>query len=211
LEIRYIDRIASTQTFLENAVKGGKLTPPICLWTLDQTDGIGSGENRWHGLKGNLAFSFAIAQSALPADLPTQSASLYFGYLFKETLRYFGSRVWLKWPNDFYVREKKIGGAITKRFQEWIVCGIGLNVISPDAAFGAIDVELDAAKTLAIFLREIEKARKWGEIFSLYRLEYPLSQAYRVRTQSGVFSLEDAELEGDGSVRIGEERVFSRR
>jgi BirA family biotin operon repressor/biotin-[acetyl-CoA-carboxylase] ligase len=211
LEICYLESAASTQTLLEEAVKNGKLEPPICVWTLNQTNGVGSRGNDWRGLEGNLAFSFAMKLDALPNDLPPQSASLYFGFLFKETLNSLGSQVWLKWPNDFYISNKKIGGAITKIFGRAIVCGVGINVISPDAAFGAIDIALEPPKTLKKFLQKAQGAEKWGEVFSRYRLEYPLSQAYQVHSDARVFALKDAVLEADGSVRVGEERVFSQR
>jgi BirA family biotin operon repressor/biotin-[acetyl-CoA-carboxylase] ligase len=207
LEIRYLNTVASTQLFLENAIKSGELSAPICVWTLDQTDGIGSRDNRWQGKQGNLAFSFAIDQKSLPNDLPIQSASLYFGFLFKETLRSYGSQVWLKWPNDFYASGKKIGGTITKRFDDTMICGIGLNIVSPDAAFGAIDIALEPALALEKFLNMTQSAPTWDEVFSGYRLEYPLSQAYSV----GDFTLKNATLESDGSVRVGQERVFSQR
>jgi BirA family biotin operon repressor/biotin-[acetyl-CoA-carboxylase] ligase len=211
LEICYLESIASTQLFLENAIKNGKLEAPICVWTLDQTNGVGSRENDWLGLKGNLAFSFALPLETLPSDLPPQSASLYYGYLFKETIAFLGSRLWLKWPNDLYMGEKKIGGVITKRFGGVAIVGIGLNIVAPDSIFGSLDIAVDPASALAIFLEEVEKKRSWNDIFSGYRLEYPLSQACRVHSELGDFSLKDAVLEADGSVRIGQERVFSQR
>ncbi|MDR0664645.1 MAG: biotin--[acetyl-CoA-carboxylase] ligase [Helicobacteraceae bacterium] len=211
MEICYLETTASTQLFLENALKDGRLNAPICVWTLNQTDGIGSRGNSWQGLKGNLAFSFALKLSALPSDLPIQSASLYFGYLFKKTLASYGSLVWLKWPNDLYLDDKKIGGAITKRFGEAIVCGVGLNFIAPSKAFGAIDAVFDPREALKKFLQEAQCAPKWDDVFSGYKLEYPLSRAYQVHLDKGVFSLKDAALEADGSVRVGEERVFSQR
>ncbi|MDR2638662.1 MAG: biotin--[acetyl-CoA-carboxylase] ligase [Helicobacteraceae bacterium] len=211
MEIRYLESTASTQILLENALKNGDLKPPICVWTLDQTDGIGSRDNRWQGAKGNLAFSFAIELARLPSDLPPQSASLYFGYLFKERLSARGSKAWLKWPNDLYLGGKKIGGAITKRFGEAILCGVGVNIAAPDEAFGAIDIAFDPASLLADFLQEAQKGRSWGEVFSGYRLEYPLSRAYGVHTELGDLPLKEAVLESDGSVRVGQERVFSKR
>lgn len=56
---------------------------------------------------GNLFFSFVLKRNDLPSDLQIQSASIYFSYILKEVLALEGSKIWLKWPNDFYIDNKK--------------------------------------------------------------------------------------------------------
>jgi BirA family biotin operon repressor/biotin-[acetyl-CoA-carboxylase] ligase len=211
LETHYIETIDSTQIFLENALKSGKLNAPICLWTLDQTGGIGSRSNKWQGLKGNLALSFAIKAQALPNDLPLQSASLYFGFLFKDALKQLGSAVWMKWPNDLYLDDKKIGGVITKRFDDHLLCGIGLNIIAPAERFGAVEINVKPSKLLGVFLRRVERAEAWDAIFSTLAIEYDLSQPFEAHIGGQSVSLANTRLDRDGSVIINGERVYSKR
>lgn len=211
MEITYLETISSTQIFLENALKNGRLNAPIALYTFDQTGGIGSRDNRWEGVRGNLAFSFALPIGAMPTDLPQQSASLYFGFLFKETLAAFGSAAWMKWPNDLYIDDKKIGGVITKRFYEYCVCGIGLNIHAPMPCYGAIDIAFDTPKLLAVFLDLVEKRTSWDTIFSLIDLEYNRNRAYAAHIGSRMVPLMNSQLDRDGSIIIDGERVFSER
>ena len=34
----------------------------------------------------------------------------------------------IKWPNDFYIDDKKIGGTITNLSGKYVYCGIGTNL-----------------------------------------------------------------------------------
>ena len=74
MEIKFVEQIASTQEFLVGAVREGRITPPFAIAANRQSAGIGSRGNDWEGVSGNLAFSFCVAQSDLPADVPPQSA-----------------------------------------------------------------------------------------------------------------------------------------
>jgi BirA family biotin operon repressor/biotin-[acetyl-CoA-carboxylase] ligase len=56
----YFDKIDSTQKYLVEKIKLKELSPPICIWSEYQTNGIGSRGNSWIGKKGNLFFSFAV-------------------------------------------------------------------------------------------------------------------------------------------------------
>ena len=60
--------------------------------------------------------------------LPIQSSSIYFSFILNEIISNQGSSIWLKWPNDFYVDDKKIGGTITNFSNNCYYCGIGLNL-----------------------------------------------------------------------------------
>ena len=138
MEISFIDECGSTQEVLVNAIKSGRIAPPFALVAARQTAGTGSRGNEWISRSGNLHFSFAISASELPNDLPTSSASIYFAFLMREFLSELGSLVWLKWPNDFYLNEKKTGGVITTKICENFVCGIGLNLAAAPEFAGII-------------------------------------------------------------------------
>ena len=119
--------------------------------------GVGSRNNSWVSQKGNLFLSFALPLSNLPQDLKLESASIYFSYLLKETLEDLGSKVFLKWPNDLYLNEEKIGGMITNIVNDVIVCGVGLNLIKSSDGFACLDLELDKNIILKSYFNKIEK------------------------------------------------------
>ncbi|MGE4295121.1 MAG: biotin--[acetyl-CoA-carboxylase] ligase [Campylobacterales bacterium] len=211
METRWLDRVDSTQLYLSGALKNGELTPPIAVATLDQTGGIGSRANRWMGRPGNLAFSFALAQSDLPGDLPLQSASIYFGFLLREALGQMGSGAWMKWPNDLYLGQKKIGGVMTQLFGRRLLCGIGLNLKSPAPEYGEVEIAIDAEALLKLYFKRLEAGESWGRIFSRFGVEFERSRDYFVHVNGQRASLKEAILDRDGSVLIGSERVFSER
>ena len=103
--IDWFDEIPSTHQFIIEGLKSGTLCAPYAVGADIQTQGIGSRGNSWLGEKGNLFFSFCVEEKHLPSDLPLASISIYFSALTKQILEEKGSKVWLKWPNDFYLEE----------------------------------------------------------------------------------------------------------
>ena len=127
MEIHSFNRLPSTQTYLIEQLKEGYLKAPVAVISLEQDDGIGSRNNSWSGGEGNFFASIAIDIAMLPEDLPLGSASIYFSFIMKQTLEAVDKNIWLKWPNDFYLNDDKVGGTITKKVNETLVCGIGIN------------------------------------------------------------------------------------
>ena len=128
MKILYLNEVTSTHFYLIDYIKKNKYREPLAVITDIQTNGIGSRNNSWYGEQGNLFLSFVIHKNELPFDLPIQSASIYFSYILKDILTLNNSSIWLKWPNDFYIKDKKIGGTITKMIGDLIYCGIGINL-----------------------------------------------------------------------------------
>jgi len=211
LRICSLERVDSTQRYLIDALKSGTLTPPVAVTAQEQTQGRGSRDNAWTGLEGNLFLSFAVEKRQLPEDLKLESASIYFTYLLKEVLAEAGSQVWLKWPNDFYLGNHKIGGAITNLWRDSLVCGIGLNLKAAPEGFGTLDIEIEQDMLLKFFFAKLEKCPTWKQIFSKYRLEFEASRAFFTHDSNGKVSLEKAILLDDGSIECNGQRIFSLR
>ena len=128
MEILFFDSIDSTQEYLLKAVKEKNIHVPIAIISDEQTKGIGSRNNSWCACRGNFFVSIALNIKALPSDLPLGSASIYFAFILKKILFTFNKEVWLKWPNDLYLKSHKIGGIITNKVGNVLVCGIGVNL-----------------------------------------------------------------------------------
>ncbi|MEA3227508.1 MAG: biotin--[acetyl-CoA-carboxylase] ligase, partial [Campylobacterota bacterium] len=156
MQILYLKSIDSTQLHLKKLLKEGKISLPFALSADIQTSGVGSRDNSWTGLKGNLFLSFALELTQLPKDLKLESASIYFSYLLKETLSELNSNVWLKWPNDFYIEKSKIGGMITNIVGDTIVCGVGINLVDAPSKFNILDITISKEKLLKLFFLKIE-------------------------------------------------------
>lgn len=211
MQILWFDELDSTQTYLKEKLNSAELEAPIAVVAQKQTAGIGSRGNSWIGLDGNLFFSFAISRYSLPADLALESSSIYFSYLLKETLEEFGSKTWLKWPNDFYIKNEKIGGTITFLKDNNLLCGIGLNLQKSPDGFASLDVEVDKKDILDEFFKKIENKPQWKQIFSKYKIEFTLSKDHNTHIDNNRISLKNAELNSDGSLSIDGQRMYSLR
>ena len=201
----------STQKRLLHDLKSGLVTPPIAYFTDHQLAGIGSRGNEWIGLEGNFFLSFAITKKELPADLPVQSLSIYVSFLLKMVLQRQGSKVWIKWPNDFYIDQKKCGGCVTNMIGDVFVCGIGLNIQQSPEGFGVLDIEVDPEEVLGDYFLLLKEKPSWKEIFSKFRIEFQKSRTHCTHIGSRRVSLRDARLAEDGALIIAEERVYSVR
>jgi len=211
LTIHWLDEVDSTQTVALDLLKRGALAAPFAVVADIQHAGKGSRGNSWEGEPGNLFCSFAIARSALPEDLKLESSSIYFAFLLKQSLEAFGSKVWLKWPNDFYQQSQKIGGMITTLGQETLVCGVGINLKRAPDGFGVLDIEIKRKKLLDNYFSRVESFPKWKDIFRLYSIEFDESRRFKTHYNTHKFSLKNAVLCEDGSVECEGQRMYSQR
>lgn len=150
---------------------GGDLELPYLVLADKQTAGRGRGVNRWWAGDGALTFSLLVE---LPAELSPERApllALVTGLAVCETLRELlpGEPVGLKWPNDVWLRNRKICGILIESphsAARRAVIGVGLNVnnsldAAPDdvraRAIAMVDASgklLDRIDVLARFLRQ---------------------------------------------------------
>lgn len=211
MRIFWFDELDSTQTYLKEKLRRGELSSPVAIVASKQTDGIGSRGNSWIGLDGNLFFSFAIARHNLPNDLSLESSSIYFSYILKECLEEEKSELWLKWPNDFYIKTSKIGGTITFLRDNDLICGIGLNLDKSPQGFEHLDIKINKKELLDKFFKKIENKPSWKQIFSKYKVEFALSKNHYTHFRDNQISLENASLNEDGSLNVDGQRIYSLR
>ncbi len=211
MEILSFNSLESTQLYLIKQIKNGTLTAPICVVAKEQTAGIGSRDNSWEGGEGNLFFSFAVNIEDLPKDLPLSSASIYFSFIMKEILKEKSEDIWLKWPNDLYQNSSKIGGTITKKIDNILLCGMGINLQKNSNGFKALNLNVEPIDLLNEYLHVLENYPTWKQIFSLYRIEFYRNKGYFAHIDGELKSLEKAILSEDGSLIIENKRVYSIR
>jgi BirA family biotin operon repressor/biotin-[acetyl-CoA-carboxylase] ligase len=219
LEIKLFKTLPSTQIYLVEALQKSKLDAPLAVLALEQNDGIGSRDNEWSGGEGNFFASIAVKLEDLPADLPLSSASIYFSFIMKQTLLELGENIWLKWPNDYYKNDEKIGGTITKKVNDTLVCGNGINLKKSQNGYTALQSDILPKVLLEKYLLAVETYPKWKHVFSEYKIEFELSRKFSVHIENyqkdqqlgAKQSLADATLQDDGSLIIDEKKVFSLR
>ncbi len=211
MQIRYLDSVDSTQKHLKELLLKEKVNPPYAVVSNRQTDGIGSRDNSWSGMDENLFLSFTIHLDELPNDLKLESSSIYFSYILQKTLFEFGSKVWLKWPNDFYIGDLKLGGMITNVVGNTLICGVGLNLVNSPDGCAALDIKISREDLLQMYFINIEKKISWKQVFSKYKLEFYRNQNFFTHKNNLRISLGEAQLQSDGSIIVNDERIYSLR
>ena len=211
MEILCFNQLESTQNYLIEKIRKKTYSTPLAILAKEQTKGVGSRDNSWEGGKGNLFFSLAISLYELPKDLPLNSASIYFSFIMKQVLLKYTDEIWLKWPNDLYHNQSKIGGTITKKVGNVFICGMGVNLQKEQNNFEALNLDIEPLFLLKKYLSKLEEYPSWKQIFSQYRIEFDRSKAFFTHINSEYKSLENAILSEDGSLIIDNKRVYSIR
>jgi len=211
VDIHWFESLDSTQSYLLEALKTSKLSAPVCIGTSSQAFGKGSRGNSWVGNEGNLFISLALARSMLPVDLRLESSSIYLAFLMKELIASMGSKVWLKWPNDFYLDDKKIGGVITNLTGDTLVCGIGINLVSAPENFGKMDIPISSYELTKAYSNLFVILPTWKQIFSKFQIEFENSREFFTHNNNEKVALENAVLLEDGSLLCDGQRIFSLR
>jgi BirA family biotin operon repressor/biotin-[acetyl-CoA-carboxylase] ligase len=211
LEIQWFKHLPSTHKYLIENIKNSKISPPFAIGVDFQSDGIGSRGNSWEGDEGNLYFSFCVEEEHLPKDLQLASTSIYFSYILKEVLYELGSSIWIKWPNDFYIKDLKAGGVITTKIKNVVIGSIGLNILHAPAQFATLDIQVLPQKLVELFLEKLEKEISWKNVFSKYKIEFQNSLGFTFHLEGKKLSLANAKLLDDGSIEVENKRVYSLR
>ena len=211
MEILYFDTLPSTQRYIIEKLKKEDTELPLAVLAKEQSDGLGSRDNKWSGGRGNYFASIAVDISRLPKDLPLSSASIYFSFIMKQTLEDMGLNVWLKWPNDFYSNNDKVGGTITNKIKNTLVCGIGINLNNSQNGYRTLQSDISSEILLKEYIYRLKQYPKWKQVFSDYRVEFELSRKFSVHIENNKKSLSQAVLCSDGSLLIDKEKVYSLR
>ncbi len=126
LSVSVQESLESTNTFLlEEAQKGASQGRVIIAE--GQTAGRGRKNRAWESPPHkNIYLSILLTPPTLQPTL-TLLASLAFCKVLKNEGV---TDIWLKWPNDLWIKNKKIGGILSEATPSCLVLGLGLNVNS---------------------------------------------------------------------------------
>jgi BirA family biotin operon repressor/biotin-[acetyl-CoA-carboxylase] ligase len=133
LTVEVLPTIDSTNSELMRRARAGQ-TDPCLLMAHEQSAGRGRMGKTWVGQRGD-ALTFSIGLPLAPADW--SGLSLAIGLALAKALH---PSVRLKWPNDLWLDERKLGGILVETCalegagpQRWVVIGAGINLRAPTA------------------------------------------------------------------------------
>jgi BirA family biotin operon repressor/biotin-[acetyl-CoA-carboxylase] ligase len=146
-----LKEVDSTNNFLKNLLSNSKPVPEgTVIMAETQFAGRGQQANQWHSEPGkNLTFSLLLKPSFLAVtDQFDLTRAMSLG-VFNALYPLLGDQLKIKWPNDIYYADKKLGGMLIENILQAgqiknAVIGIGLNINQekfPDEASNATSVK----------------------------------------------------------------------
>lgn len=219
MEILKYKSVSSTNTILLDLSKKNAKSWTV-VWTSEQTDGRGYTGNRWVSEPGkNIAVSVLIKCELKYAEL------IYFNKwvcnVLYEVLTDYSDEVFVKWPNDIILKNKKVGGVLIETHKANnelnIVTGIGLNVNQinfksfPNASSLAIQTEREynLEEILADLLTKMEKTydlietKKWNQISEAYNAHlFRRNKISSFKKDETVFEGEILEVNEFGQLKV---------
>lgn len=130
---QFVKQTHSTNALIWEMLREKPLSEGMCVFTDFQTAGKGQNGNSWESEAGkNLIFSIVLYPDQIPIDrifLISQLVSVAI----KQILDQYCENISIKWPNDIYRNDEKLGGILIENSLQGnkikaVVIGIGLNV-----------------------------------------------------------------------------------
>ena len=128
--VETFDTVASTQAVLKERLQEGADVHGVVVRAVEQLAGRGRRANGWSSPAGGSYQSLAL-QDRWQGALRSPSVTLLLATQLAEELRGAGADVSVKWPNDLYLDEGKLGGILCEYVRGHLVAGVGVNVGNP--------------------------------------------------------------------------------
>ncbi|MEO6151490.1 MAG: biotin--[acetyl-CoA-carboxylase] ligase [Mucilaginibacter sp.] len=130
-----LKEVDSTNNFLKNILSNSKPVPEgTVIMAEAQYAGRGQQQNGWHAEPGkNLTFSLLLNPAFLPVLSQFDLNRVISLGVYKALQPNLGTALKIKWPNDIYYADKKLGGILIKNVVQGdkikhAIIGIGINV-----------------------------------------------------------------------------------
>ncbi|AWU43660.1 biotin--[acetyl-CoA-carboxylase] ligase [Blattabacterium sp. (Cryptocercus kyebangensis)] len=142
------------------------------IWSINQTNGKGVGKNHWDTEKGkNLTFSIFLNSIIFPID-KGYIINFIISNAIHKTLFFYNKKIWIKWPNDIILMNKKIGGILIENNVFYkkihtIIIGVGINVNQ---------IKFDEKLQATSLKKILKKNFKLEKLF--YKLIYSIQKEY---------------------------------
>jgi BirA family biotin operon repressor/biotin-[acetyl-CoA-carboxylase] ligase len=231
-----LEEVDSTNNFLKELLSNSK---PLIEGTVIMADkqyaGRGQQQNIWHAQPGkNLTFSLLLKPNFLPVPDQFDLVRVVSLGVFDALGPLLGEKLKIKWPNDIYYGDNKLGGMLIENMIQAgqiknAVIGIGLNIneeVFPESLPNAISVkqilhaDYDLKTLLSDICRRIEayylnlKAGKTSFIREAYLAQlYWLNEKRSFKAHNTIFDGTIKNVRDNGLLMVkndnGEEMEFS--
>lgn len=216
-----LDRIHSTNDLAFQQIAEGIGCHGDVIFAREQYAGRGQMGKSWHSEAGqNLAISLLLQHGKLPDPTPFHlSAWVAVSALDLLTDISAGDTA-IKWPNDLYWKNRKLGGILIETRKEWTVAGLGININQtqfPDTLKNPVSLRQITGKSLdpkepatQLIDRLNRRLSQWNEdgfesLLSEYRNAlYGKGNAFTVREQGIEKTIRVIDVNESGALIIEE-------
>jgi len=173
--------VPSTNLLLKEKLLSGEMDRETLVLADEQTAGRGRLGRTFYSPGGGLYMSCCLRETDTQAALRYTPAAAAAVCLALEEMT--GARLWIKWVNDVYMQGRKVCGILCERVENWIVCGIGINLRTPEGGFpeeagplaGALEADLDREELAFRILKKMKELLSRPErAFTEYRERFLL-------------------------------------
>ena len=235
IALETVKEVTSTNDYLSQLCKEGKAKEFYTLIAEYQTGGKGQRGNTWESERGkNLTFSIVFYPTAWEAKHQF-TLSMLAALSCREALGNYIDGFSIKWPNDIYWKDQKIGGILIEnevegKYITQSIIGIGLNVNqdkfysdapNPVSLKQILGVEVNLQELLMSVVHcivggyrqlEIDLDTTQQAISTLYRKHlYRSKGLFPYRDAQGEFLAEYQQVEPNGHLILKDEQGMLRR
>ena len=220
-KIVHIDETDSTNRWLRE--QGGEEN--MVVWADYQTAGRGCGTNHWESERGkNLTFSMLLHPHDVPAQKQFRISRAISLAICKALGQHIGD-LSIKWPNDIYWRDGKIGGILIEvtlqgnKVKDCII-GIGLNVNqrvfrsdapNPVSMWQICEQETDCEQLLQEILQAFQEYMGKSNKDEYQSMLYRRKGFHPYADKDGAFMAEIIDVEDDGHLLLRDDNGQLRR
>ena len=217
----HIDETDSTNRWLRE--QGGEEN--MVVWADYQTAGRGCGTNHWESERGkNLTFSMLLHPHDVPAQKQFRISRAISLAICKALGQHIGD-LSIKWPNDIYWRDGKIGGILIEvtllgnKVKDCII-GIGLNVNqrvfrsdapNPVSMWQICEQETDCEQLLQEILQAFQEYMGKSNKDEYQSMLYRRKGFHPYADKDGAFMAEIIDVEDDGHLLLRDDNGQLRR
>tara|TARA_B100000586_G_scaffold256586_1_gene219558 strand:+ start:69 stop:872 length:804 start_codon:yes stop_codon:yes gene_type:complete len=139
----------------------------IAILAEKQTSGRGRGKNKWVSPKGkNIYLSLGFNSTLKLIELEALSLSVAV-VISKKLNELTNKKIYIKWPNDLFIEEKKVGGILIESISQKnktikVVIGIGINISMSKTEGEEIDQQWESLE--AYLIKDINRNNILGSI-----------------------------------------------
>ena len=232
-DIIHLDETDSTNRWLKQHGDGSfcvnddlhKKNRPLCVLAEYQTAGRGCGTNTWESERGkNLLFSVCLTPKDIPANRQF-AISMAVSLAICEALGQYIGDLSIKWPNDIYWRNGKIGGILIEntlqgRFIKESIIGVGLNINqrefhsdapNPVSLWQISGQETDREKLLKDILQALDRYLGHDVKPQYLSMLYRRKGFHPYTDNDGAFMAEIEDVEDDGQLVLRDDSGQQRR